>query len=237
MEDLSKTKKKKLKIFSDAFPEIGGIKQKPYVHSNVHKLLLNHQINKNNIKYRKINETDLEEIKNLHNEWFPIKYDESFFKVILNKTNKNYITLTAVYEIDNKEYIIGLLLGETKTEEQYNNQVSEEFRKFHFFTKTYRYIYIMTLGVIDECRGLKIATQLIEKIVYEYSPEVIFLHVVDYNKTAINFYLNNKFYEASVIRNYYHIMDNVYDTKVLVRRIDQENALKKLIKYILCKFK
>lgn len=55
-------------------------------------------------------------------------------------------------------------------------------------------LYIMTLGVIDECRQLGIGTKLLDqsfKQLQEMCPicTIAYLHVVDYNKSAINFYI------------------------------------------------
>jgi ribosomal protein S18 acetylase RimI-like enzyme len=55
--------------------------------------------------------------------------------------------------------------------------------------------YIMTIGVVDECRRLGLGTQLLNKAIqvlkkYWSACEILYLHVVDYNESAIRFYLN-----------------------------------------------
>lgn len=56
--------------------------------------------------------------------------------------------------------------------------------------------YIMTLGVVDECRRLGLGTMLLNEVIKVINHnwmncEVIYLHVVDYNETAIRFYERN----------------------------------------------
>jgi len=53
----------------------------------------------------------------------------------------------------------------------------------------------MTIGVVDECRRLGLGTQLLNKAIqvlkkYWSACEILYLHVVDYNESAIRFYLN-----------------------------------------------
>lgn len=56
----------------------------------------------------------------------------------------------------------------------------------------------MTIGVIDECRKLGLGTKMLEYTIgyLERSWQScisIWLHVVDYNESAIKFYLKNNF--------------------------------------------
>jgi ribosomal protein S18 acetylase RimI-like enzyme len=60
-----------------------------------------------------------------------------------------------------------------------------------------RSLYIMTLGVIDEMRSRGLAKKLLDKIIEcsQENPSIKFitLHVVDYNRRAINFYRKHGF--------------------------------------------
>ena len=58
--------------------------------------------------------------------------------------------------------------------------------------------YIMTIGVIDECRKLGIGTQMLDYTIdlIEQTFEhclAIYLHVADYNQAAIKFYEKHEF--------------------------------------------
>lgn len=64
--------------------------------------------------------------------------------------------------------------------------------------KDYVGAYIMTIGIVDECRRLGLGSRLlnytIEYLQNNYTNcEIIYLHVVDYNESAIRFYEKNGF--------------------------------------------
>jgi ribosomal protein S18 acetylase RimI-like enzyme len=66
----------------------------------------------------------------------------------------------------------------------------------NLFCREYLGAYIMTIGVIDECRRLGLGTMLLEKTIEILQQnwticEVIYLHVIDYNESAIRFYERN----------------------------------------------
>jgi len=77
--------------------------------------------------------------------------------------------------------------------------------------------YIMTLGVIDECRTLGLGTLLLQEL-YQYLdnlyPEckMLYLHVVDYNVAAIKFYCQrNSFQLFKHMEDFYEIFGKMYD--------------------------
>ena len=82
----------------------------------------------------------------------------------------------------------------------------------------------MTIGVIDECRQLGLGTQMLEYTIdiVEQTSETcyaIYLHVVDYNESAIKFYLKNHFTNLERLDEYYIIHEKTYDAIVLYRPI------------------
>jgi ribosomal protein S18 acetylase RimI-like enzyme len=236
-------KKKKMRVFSDAFPSNKqGDKYKMPCYSEVHKILTNYQIQEKNIYYRKLSREDIDEVKNLHKEWFPIDYGEEYFEKIFNALeNKNengimFYTLGAVILINNMECILGAVICEMKTDAEFIRHAGKHsYRKVSFSIfdevslsgETYQFAYIMTIGVVDECRGLNIGSKLLNKMINyftSYHPNClgIYLHVVEYNKVAINFYRKNKFFEANGLRNYYHINGDVYDAVVFAKLFQPE---------------
>eukprot|EP01016_Furgasonia_blochmanni_P032080 TRINITY_DN33113_c0_g1_i1.p1 TRINITY_DN33113_c0_g1~~TRINITY_DN33113_c0_g1_i1.p1 ORF type:complete len:205 (-),score=32.28 TRINITY_DN33113_c0_g1_i1:60-614(-) len=88
-------------------------------------------------------------------------------------------------------------------------------------------LYILTLGVVNEVRKLGIGSILIRKIVEEGRANYVgrklryvYLHVVDYNKTARSFYERNGFYLVGRKREHYTIFDNSYDALVYALYFD-----------------
>jgi ribosomal protein S18 acetylase RimI-like enzyme len=88
--------------------------------------------------------------------------------------------------------------------------------------------YIMTLGVIDECRKFGLGTALLNEtfrhVFDKYTEcQIIYLHVVDYNHSAINFYLDkNNFIECKRETDHYTIFDKDYDALLLYVLLDRE---------------
>ena len=91
--------------------------------------------------------------------------------------------------------------------------------------------YIMTLGVIDEVRKLGLGTTLLQKTFYHVAQhypecEIIYLHVVDYNKSAINFYTKKNHFKVMKREvDHYTIFDEEYDALVLYTIIDRYDVL------------
>ena len=81
--------------------------------------------------------------------------------------------------------------------------------------------YIMTLGILDECRSMGLGTLLLNETFVQTrklfpTTKFAYLHVVDYNKAAINFYLKkNGFRFLKVERDHYEIFEKEYDAWLL----------------------
>jgi len=91
----------------------------------------------------------------------------------------------------------------------------------------------MTIGVVDECRRLGIGTLLLNetieviKMAYPKSCNVIYLHVVDYNKSAIKFYLKNGFEKFKRVQDHYLIMGEQFDAIVIFKDISKVNPTRR----------
>ena len=87
----------------------------------------------------------------------------------------------------------------------------------------------MTIGVIDECRSLGLGTAMLEhtiEIVERTCKQcvAIWLHVIDYNESAIKFYLKNKFVRFRRLKDHYYIKKKDYDAIALYRPIGRLRA-------------
>ena len=231
-------------IYSEAFPpNKDGKRPKILSYSQTHDLIKEQGDNKINnlnpekIIYKPLTENNLSEIKNLHKEWFPIDYDDNYFKKILVNKYGSYFTLGAFYSLDNNntEIIIGMALCEYRAvndyfikhtsreaikEISYNIDFNEEVTSY-LKCQEYNCVYIMTIGVLDEYRQLHIGSNLIKKIFEEALLDNlcvgVYLDVVNYNKTAMIFYEKNGFKKVSTIKNYYDIKGNFYDSNVFLK--------------------
>jgi ribosomal protein S18 acetylase RimI-like enzyme len=92
----------------------------------------------------------------------------------------------------------------------------------------------MTIGVIDEVRKLGIGSKLLACIIdlmeLQYKQTlVVYLHVVDYNLSALRFYEKNQFIVAGTESDHYEIHGKSYDAVTLYRFINQTGAKPALI--------
>ena len=239
---MPKHKKNELQVFSEASPpNKKGIREKHSVSSSSHLLLKNIEFNPDNIIYKPLTNKDIEETKNLHKEWFPVKYSDSYFLSIFNDKNNKYFSIGAFYKIKNeetkeeKEIIIGLALCEWFIGSNYlakilgKESIKEINKNINYIEEVYSYIkcddyhfiYIMTIGVLDEFRKMNIGSKIVQRIINTGLNNIlcigIFLDVIYCNNAAIKFYKKNKFIKAMTNRNYYNIKGNKYDAYVFLR--------------------
>ena len=239
---MPKHKKDEFQIFSEAFPpNKRGHREKQNIASSSHILLKNINLDPNNIIYKPLTKQDLEETKNLHKEWFPVKYSDSYFQSIFNEKTGKYFSIGAFYNIINeetkekKEVIIGLALCEWLIGSHYFTKVFgkdstlEIIKNINYVEEVYSYIkcddyhciYIMTIGVLDEFRKMKIGSNIVDRIIkIGLSDRLcigVFLDVIYYNNAAIKFYKKNEFKKVMTNKSYYNLNKNKYDAYVFLR--------------------
>ena len=265
---MPKHKKIDFQIFSEAFPpNKKGRREKQDISSSSHMLLKDTKLDPNNIIYKPLTKQDIEETKNLHKEWFPIKYSDEYFNTIFNSKKGKYFSIGAFYNIINeetkekKEIIIGLALCEWIVGSDYffkvfgKESALEISKNINYIEEVYSYlkyddyhcIYIMTIGVLDEFRKMKIGSNIVERIInIGLSDKLcigIFLDVIYYNYSAIKFYKRNEFKKVKTNKNYYNLNGTKYDAHVFLRifsrkekdrfRYKNSNVIKKSIDILL----
>ena len=265
---MPKHKKIDFQIFSEAFPpNKKGRREKLDISSSSHILLKDTKLDPNNIIYKPLRKQDIEETKNLHKEWFPIKYSDEYFNTIFNSKEGKYFSIGAFYNIINeetkekKEIIIGLALCEWIVGSDYffkvfgKESALEISKNINYIEEVYSYlkyddyhcIYIMTIGVLDEFRKMKIGSNIVERIInIGLSDKLcigIFLDVIYYNYSAIKFYKRNEFKKVKTNKNYYNLNGTKYDADVFLRifsrkekdrfRYKNSNVIKKSIDILL----
>jgi ribosomal protein S18 acetylase RimI-like enzyme len=158
------------------------------------------------IYYRPVERAELEEVKSLHSEWFPINYSDKFFDTI----NTNTISIAAVLhpsDYGNKELrdvIVGIILFRVTPASDHS------YFRFTYLFKTVYTAYIATLGVIQPLRRYGIASDLISRCLeychsIETRPQLLYLHVAEYNQSGIAFYERNDFKLLDIEADYYFI--------------------------------
>eukprot|EP00347_Sterkiella_histriomuscorum_P021403 403334091 len=223
-------------VESDCWPE----HQEAQVKSTIHKLLRREmtQIDPSKIYFSEIDKLHLAELKQLHEEWFPLIYPDTFY----NKIHKRKILAIGCFidlDEDNRNVILGTILVNIKNNndeivqmyqaKDYSNSGMFGWLRQTITCREYQAAYIMTLGVVDECRRMGLGSMLLNEAiktlqVQNTASEVIYLHVVDYNETAIRFYEKNDFRMLKRIKDHYLIFEKPYDALVLYKDIKQTDA-------------
>lgn len=146
---------------------------------------------------------DLEEVRTLCREWFPIDYPYTWYKDITSSSR--FYALAAVYG----GVIIGLIVAEIKPYIKLNKEDREILCSS--LGKDSLVGYILSLGVRRAYRRNGIASLLLEQLLaHVTAPErssvkAVFLHVLSTNSPAIQFYQRCHFRLHSFLPYYYLI--------------------------------
>lgn len=147
--------------------------------------------------------TDLDEVRALCQEWFPIEYPITWYEEITS--SQRFFALAAVYN----QVIVGLIVAEIKPYRILNAEDSGILAKA--FVKTSEVGYILSLGVSKQYRRNGIATLLLDSLINQLTTverkkvKAIFLHVLTTNSAAILFYEHRKFELHKFLPYYYSI--------------------------------
>lgn len=169
---------------------------------------------KSNIVYRtNVARSDMEDVHALHAEWFPVNYSDDFFESIVSQDD----VVTVLAELESK--IVGMAtVAIRRTETRYN--FDGDLLPYLGLgspgdASSPRIAYILTLGVVDELRGLGIASDLLRQAIIQTQASdpscvVIFLHVIEYNLTAMGLYEKYGFKRFKVEPNFYKLGETWY---------------------------
>ncbi|CAK95022.1 unnamed protein product (macronuclear) [Paramecium tetraurelia] len=195
--------------------------------AEIHSVLANVKIDDigfKDIKFRKVQtKRDLEQLKLLQQEWFPITYGEQFYNSVLNGRVSSLIAEIEIkYPTGRKEkYVIGAMVYQQRQCKTKYLQNLTWKQWFCLFFQTQNALYIMTIGVINEFRGRGIAEYMVEqlkKTVLQSNKTIayIYLDMVDYNEIASRFYQKQGFNKMRIKKNHYMIENQTFDGYVYV---------------------
>jgi len=209
---------------------------RPALNARVHALLSEDEIAKfsitSDVQFRSfVSESELEEIRQLHYEWFPVLYNDEFYNSIVTGggfAGGDVITVVACMKSDPKK-ILGLITIAIRRNEKQYNPAGDLMKELGYPDDdgghNKNVAYILTLGVVDELRRKGVGKVLLDegiRKVEETDPNCIavFLHVIEYNKPAMKFYLRQKFVKFSKYDNFYFFDDKIFSGILFYRRVN-----------------
>uniref|UniRef100_A0A182N1Q6 N-alpha-acetyltransferase 60 n=1 Tax=Anopheles dirus TaxID=7168 RepID=A0A182N1Q6_9DIPT len=163
----------------------------------------------NDVQLRFLCPDDLEEVRTLCQDWFPIDYPLSWYVDITSSTR--FYALAAIYNFS----IIGLIVAEIKSYSKLNKEDRGILPES--MGRDAEIGYILSLGVHRKYRQNGIGSLLLDSLINHlttaerHKVKAIFLHVLTTNRTAILFYERRGFVLHSFLPYYYSIRGKCKD--------------------------
>ncbi len=114
--------------------------------------------NRAKITYRGIQKSDRDILQQLHEEFFPVKYSQSFYDGIVNNKGIHGMPLYSVIALNEAGEIVGFILAQLF---DYPSR-AEDIDLFAFPQQPKQVFYILTLGLKPEYRRYGIASNMIK---------------------------------------------------------------------------
>ncbi|MBN3303950.1 NAA60 acetyltransferase, partial [Amia calva] len=155
------------------------------------------------IKLRLLCHDDIDTVKQLCGDWFPIEYPDSWYRDITS--NKKFFSLAATFKCGIVGMIVAEIKGRTKVHKEDGDILASSF------PVDTQVAYILSLGVVKDFRKHGIGSLLLESLKEHISTtaqdhcKAIYLHVLTTNNTAIHFYENRDFKQHHYLPYYYSI--------------------------------
>lgn len=155
------------------------------------------------VQLRFLCHNDIDSVKLLCGDWFPIEYPDSWYQDITS--NKKFFSLAATFRGGIVGMIVAEIKGRTKVHKEDGDILASSF------PVDTQVAYILSLGVVKEFRKQGIGSLLLDSLKEHISTtaqdhcKAIYLHVLTTNNTAIHFYENRDFRQHHYLPYYYSI--------------------------------
>lgn len=198
------------------------------------------------ISFRPLHEGDRDQIQDLHEEWFPVRYKSEFYDELVRhrmvNSGEHLFTCAAIYHEEDpfikaenhecsrlvgamedvesdEDLIAGCIVGSFVMANRLNKDTMGLLvSDVMRFTKLF---YIMTVGVITEFRHRELGSTLVKKVISVVEQDndcgAIYLHVITHNSAAIRFYEKLGFFRVKEIKDYYKIEGKTYNCYLYAR--------------------
>ncbi|VDH91614.1 Hypothetical predicted protein [Mytilus galloprovincialis] len=157
---------------------------------------------------------DIDEVKKLCTEWFPIEYPDTWYQEITS--NPKFYSLAATFQ----SRIVGIVVAEVKLLSSLNKEDADILAPQ--FPSTSQVAYILSLGVVVDFRKHGIASLLLDSLIQSLTTKersnckAVYLHVLATNHIAIRFYERRRFKAHSFLPYYYSIQGKPRDAYLYV---------------------
>ena len=173
-------------------------------------------------EYRLISPEDHDRIKALHEECFPVRYSDSFYRnACMGQGFRGGSLYTCLCVEQATKLVVGFIIAQVQPENEVEdtgllgvrlspNVVSSETGRAVESDASVRQVcYILTLGLDNAYRRAGLGSRLLEYcIAYARSNRncgAVYLHVIHNNPSAIAFYKRNDFLQLRSLSNFYII--------------------------------
>jgi len=156
-----------------------------------------------NVILRFMRHDDIENLRTLCTDWFPIKYPDSWYKEIMN--NAQYFSLAAVHN----EQTIGVIVAEVRHCSKAHKEDADILG--YWYPSDTQVAYILILGAAKEYRRKGVASMLLNSFIQHVRSienqrcKAVYLHVLSTNISAVMFYERKDFKRHKLLPMYYVI--------------------------------
>jgi ribosomal protein S18 acetylase RimI-like enzyme len=169
------------------------------------------------IRFRPIEPQDRLRIQELHEAWFPVKYQDEFYEQLMlhrmPNTGEPLYTCVATDANDPDDTVVACVVGAVVDAQKLN--IASRRLLLSDQERYRRLFYIMTLGTSSEYREAGLGTAMMQKCIEEVAQDpmcgALYLHVITLNHSAIRFYERLGFWRVQEIPDYYTIDGENYN--------------------------
>ncbi|CAK0758483.1 hypothetical protein CVIRNUC_002623 [Coccomyxa viridis] len=159
------------------------------------------------VLFRPLRLHDFASLKSAHQALFPIDYEDTFFHSAVSHGD-GIISAAATQRFGYQEELIGFITARICLLHECNRTDRALLNLNSARLDGQSVLYILTLGVLESVRQQGIGSALLRIVLHEAQTKKClsaFLHVIDYNLTAIAFYQRSKFQEIALLHDFYYI--------------------------------
>lgn len=171
------------------------------------------------LTHRPLRIDDNKAVRNLCSECFPINYPDSWYDYVVS----NKVFSVAVFS--HEQELVGMVIGEEQPLHQLEGEVGCVLDSSR---PTSSIMYVISLGVRSGYRKRGVASFLMQSLMCHVSHipmcELVYLHVLATNVSAIKLYKKLGYQEWKVIPGYYHIQGHPADGYLYVHYLNNGKA-------------